>query len=91
MEREWNPGIDFQKEFYKPILLDNVDFDKILEEANNMHKSYEETGSSCIIRDDKLAEGGYIQFAAPLMWSHAEYARALLMKACDWWKIKRGE
>lgn len=89
MEREWNPGIDFQKEFYKPILLDNVEFDKILEEANNMHKSYEETGSSCIIRDNTSAEGGYIQFAAPLMWSHAEYARALLLRAGDWWKIHK--
>lgn len=89
MEREWNPGIDFQKEFYKPILLDNVEFDKILEEANNMHKSYEETGSSCIIRDITSAEGGYIQFAAPLMWSHAEYARALLLRAGDWWKIHK--
>ncbi len=91
MEREWSPGIDFQKEFYKPILLDNVDFDKILEEANHMQKSYEETGSHCIIRDDKLSEGGYIQFAAPLMWSHAEYARALLLRAGDWWKVQRGE
>ncbi|MCZ6791521.1 MAG: hypothetical protein O7C70_06960 [Candidatus Dadabacteria bacterium] len=91
MEREWNPGIDFQKEFYKPILLDNVDFDKILEEANNMHKSYEETGSSCIIRDITRPEGGYIQFAAPLMWSHAEYARALLLRAGDWWKVHKEE
>ncbi len=91
MEREWNPGIDFQKEFYKPILLENVEFDKILEEANNMHKSYYETGKSCIIRDDSRAEGGYIQFAAPLMWSHAEYARALLHKAGDWWKIHKEE
>ncbi len=91
MEREWAPGIDFQKEFYKPILLENVEFDKILEEANNMHRSYELTGSSCIIRDDSRAEGGYIQFAAPLMWSHAEYARALLHKAGDWWKIHKEE
>ncbi|MEE9176705.1 MAG: hypothetical protein V3U19_11115 [Thermodesulfobacteriota bacterium] len=91
MEREWNPGIDFQKEFYKPILLDNVEFDKILEEANNMHKSYEETGSSCIIRDITRPEGGYIQFAAPLMWSHAEYARALLLRAGDWWKVQKEE
>jgi len=91
MEREWKTGIDFEKEFYKPILLDNVDFDTILEEANNMHKSYEETGSRCIFRDNKSAEGGYIQFATPLMWSHVEYARALLVKAGDWWKIRREE
>jgi hypothetical protein len=91
MEREWDTGIDFEKEFYKPILLEGVDFNKILEEANNMHKSYHETGSRCIFRDSASAEGGYIQFAAPLMWSHVEYARALLIKAGDWWKISKGE
>lgn len=91
MEREWKTGIDFEKEFYKPILLDNVDFDKILEEANNMHKSYEETGKSCIFRDNKMEGGGYIQFASPLMWSHVEYAKALLIKSGDWWKIRKAE
>ena len=91
MEREWKTGIDFKKEFYKDILLENVDFDRILEEANNMHRSYENTGSRCIIRDDTIAEGGYIQFAAPLMWSHVEYARALLVRAGDWWKIHKEE
>jgi len=91
MEREWKTGIDFDKEFYKPILLDGIDFNKILEEANNMQRSYEETGSSCIFRNDASAEGGYIQFATPLMWSHVEYTRALLVKAGDWWKIQRDE
>ncbi len=89
MENEWKSGIDFAKEFDKHILLDNVDFDKILEEANNMARSYQKTGSQCIIRDDTAAEGGYIQFATPLMWSHAEYARALLVRAGDWWKLRR--
>lgn len=87
MEREWNTGVDFEKEFYKPILLDGVKFDNILEEANNMLKSYEETGSKCIFRNEASAEGGYIQFVTPLMWSHVEYAKALLIKAGDWWKI----
>lgn len=89
MENEWRTGIDFAKEFHKPILLDGVDFDNILEEANNMARSYEETGSKCMFRDNASAEGGYIQFATPLMWSHAEYARALLMRAKDWWKVRR--
>lgn len=91
MEREWNTGIDFQKEFYKDILLEGVDFNKILEEANNMHRSYEETGKSCIFRNDTSAEGGYIQFATPLMWSHVEYAKALLIRADDWWKMHKEE
>ncbi len=87
MEKEWKEGIDFAKEFHKPILLDNVEFDKILEETNNMARSYEETGNKCMVLDKKMSEGGYIQFATPLMWSHVEYSRALLIKAKDWWKI----
>jgi len=87
MESEWQTGIDFAKEFDKHILLENVDFDKILEEANNMDRSYRRTGEKCTIRDNRRQEGGYIQFAAPLMWSHVEYCRALLVRAGDWWKL----
>lgn len=87
MELEWFSGIDFDKEFYKPILLDDVRFDKILEEANNMERSYQQICDEGIIRDEAIASGGYIRFASPLMWSHAEYTRALLLKAGDWWKM----
>ena len=87
METEWRTGIDFAKEFDKRILLDDVHFDKILEEANNMDRSYRHTGEKCIRRDSGKSEGGYIQFAAPLMWSHVEYCRALLVRAGDWWKM----
>ncbi|RMG49915.1 MAG: hypothetical protein D6723_13110 [Acidobacteria bacterium] len=90
MEAEWKTGIDFAKEFHKPILLDGVDFDKILEEANNMARSYEETGRRCVI-DRTSEEGGFIRFTTPLMWSHVEYARALLVRAGDWWKMRRRE
>ena len=38
METEWKTGLDFAKEFDKHILQDNLDFDKILEEANNMQR-----------------------------------------------------
>jgi len=86
LESEWKTGVDFAKEFHKPILLDDVDFDRILEEANNMSRSYQETGARCQI-STSAAEGGYVQFATPLMWSHVEYARALLVRAGDWWKI----
>jgi GH15 family glucan-1,4-alpha-glucosidase len=91
IEKEWDPGEDFAKEFHKPILLDGVDFDCILEEANNMARSYKETGANCLIPDKSSPEGGYIQFALPLMWSHAEYARALLVREKDWWKAGRAE
>ena len=84
---EWKTGLDFDKEFDKHILLDNVDFDKVLEEANNMAAAYQETGSRCMFQDATQAEGGYIQFATPLMWSHVEYARALLVRDKDWWKV----
>ena len=88
MEREWQTGIDFEKEFHKPILSDGCQFDTILEEANNMARSYEQTAQQCMIRDDASSEGGYIHFAAPLMWTHVEYSRALMLRARDWWKVK---
>ena len=53
-----------------------------------MARSYGETGSRCTFRNSKAAEGGYIQFTTPLMWSHVGCARALLFRAKDWWKIK---
>jgi GH15 family glucan-1,4-alpha-glucosidase len=87
METEWKTGLDFAKEFHKPILLDGLEFDNILEEANNMARSYEKTGRKCMFVDTGSPEGGYIQFAAPLMWSHAEFARALLVRAGDWWRV----
>ena len=88
MESEWRSGTDFAKEFHKPILLDQLEFDKILEEANNMSRSYQETAKKCMFKDQSRLEGGFIQFAAPLMWSHVEYARALMVRARDWWKLK---
>ncbi|MEE9263513.1 MAG: hypothetical protein V3V11_03565, partial [Vicinamibacteria bacterium] len=91
IEKEWDTGEDFAKEFHKPILKEDVNFNCILEEANNMARSYKETGSKCMVPDRKHPEGGYIQFALPLMWSHAEYARALLIREGDWWKSKREE
>jgi len=87
IDREWKTGIDFQKEFYKDILLDGVDFNTILEEANNMHRSYEECVKKPVFGKNKSSGGGYIKFASPLMWSHVEYARALLVRAGDWWKV----
>ncbi len=88
LEGEWKTGIDFEKEFHKPILLDHVNFDTILEEANNMSQSYEKTKNMCMLTDKSKVEGGYIQFALPLMWSHVEYSRALLVRAKDWWSVE---
>ena len=87
MEREWQTGIDFAKEFDKEILLDNVTFDNILEEANNMRRAYTETDQKCVLQHTNYSEGGYTFFCLPLMWSHVEYARALMIREKDWWKI----
>ncbi|GJQ58207.1 MAG: hypothetical protein SCALA701_10080 [Candidatus Scalindua sp.] len=80
MQSEWKTGIDFSKEFDPHILQDDLDFDKILEEANNMHMAYNEVAKKCMIRDSAMEEGGYIMFVVPLMWSHVEYMKALLYK-----------
>lgn len=88
MEKEWRTGLDFAKEFDDEILLDGLSFDLILEEANNMQRSYEATGRMCRVPEEGSLENGYIQFAAPLMWAHAEYARALLYRAGDWWRLR---
>lgn len=87
MEREWRSGLDFAKEFDEAILRDGVSFDLILEEANNMQRSYDETGIRCRVEEECRPGGGYIRFATPLMWSHAEYCRAVLVRAGDWWKM----
>ncbi len=80
MESEWNTGVDFTKEFNKHILQDNLEFDKILEETNNMQRSYKEVAEKCTIPDISMEEGGYVMFVTPLVWSHAEYMKALLYK-----------
>jgi len=80
METEWKTGVDFAKEFDKHILQDNLDFDKILEEANNMQRAYNEVADRCMISDSTMEEGGYVMFVTPLMWSHVEYMKALLCK-----------
>jgi GH15 family glucan-1,4-alpha-glucosidase len=80
MESEWKTGIDFDKEFDRHILQDNLDFDKILEEANNMQRAYKEVAEKCMIPVVTMEEGGYVMFVTPLMWSHVEYMKALLYK-----------
>ena len=80
MESEWKTGLDFAREFDKHILQDDLDFNKILEEANNMQRAYNEVSNRCMIPDNTMEEGGYVMFVTPLMWSHAEYIKALLYK-----------
>ncbi|MFW5807762.1 MAG: glucoamylase, partial [Spirochaetota bacterium] len=72
---EWMPGNDFDKEFDPHILAQGISYDHIVEELTHMKLSYEEVERQCT--EDP---SGYITFATPLMWSHAEYAMALVMR-----------
>ncbi len=75
-ELEWKPGHDYDKEFEAKILVPNITYDHIVEELNHMKKAYENIEEQI----KTIAPGGFITFATPLMWSHAEYAMAVLMR-----------
>ncbi len=72
---EWEVGLDAKKEFHPDILVPNLSYDFIVEELFFMKKSYDQ------IRQD-IADGEkhVIHFAVPLMWSHVEYASALIAR-----------
>lgn len=72
---EWLTGSDFDKEFAPGIMVPGLPYDLIIEELNNMNNAY--TAIS-----NRVKEGAdIITFAIPLMWSHAEYAMALMMRS----------
>ena len=73
---EWSSGRDFEKEFEPKILIPEISYDKIVEELNHMKNSYEDIAQQC----EDVGNTGNIAFATPLMWSHAEYAMALMMR-----------
>ena len=74
---EWVSGKDFEKEFAPDILVDGISYDLIVEELNHMKNSYDAIERRC----REAGNGGKIFFAIPLMWSHAEYAMALMLRA----------
>jgi GH15 family glucan-1,4-alpha-glucosidase len=74
---EWLPGQDFDKEFSQDILVEDITYDLIVEELNHMKHSYDEIEN----RIAAVGEDGFLSFATPLMWSHAEYAMALLLQS----------
>lgn len=76
MKLEWSSGLDYNKEFYREIMVKDIPFDYILEELNNMKRSYDEI----LERQKATPEAKHIVFAAPLMWSHVEYAKALMAR-----------
>lgn len=73
---EWETGVDYQKEFDPEILLPGIKFDVILEELNNMKREYD--GIKAMIESSPGLK--YVVFASPLMWSHAEFSVALLIR-----------
>jgi len=72
---EWLSGTDVSKEFAANIMVDGITYDLIVEELNHMKNSYDQ-----IKRTIDGGANNYLTFAMPLMWSHAEYAMALLLK-----------
>ncbi len=73
---EWLTGRDFDKEFEPHILVDDIPYDNIVEELNHMRNAYGRIEEECRM----IGGNGHISFAAPLMWSHAEYAMALMLR-----------
>lgn len=73
---EWLTGSDVGKEFTTSILIPGLPYDYLVEELNHMKKSYVEVASQCKPEN----KNKYITFATPLMWSHAEYAMALMFR-----------
>ena len=47
-----------------------------MEELNHMRNAYARVEEECRI----VGDNGHISFATPLMWSHAEYAMALMLR-----------
>ncbi len=76
MSMEWETGLDFEKEFHKDIMIPGLPFDYLLEELNNMKRSYDRMRD----RKKRQPEDKHVIFALPLMWSHTEYAKALLAR-----------
>ena len=78
IEMEWQTGLDAKKEFHPEILLDNLPYDRIVEEIFNMKNSYNRIRKE--VNGKIVFKLKSIHFAQPLMWAHAEYAKALLIK-----------
>lgn len=74
MANEWETGLDFRKEFDPAILLPGVPFTTILDEAVRMRLAYESAA-----RESERSGDGFIRFATPLGWTHAEMAVAHAM------------
>ncbi|HWG91858.1 MAG TPA: glucoamylase [Candidatus Thermoplasmatota archaeon] len=74
LKREWETGLDFEKEFDQEILLPGTKFSKIVEELNHMRDEYLRIERA----DPDGPDHSVIRFATPLLWSHAEFLSALL-------------
>jgi hypothetical protein len=72
---EWEVGLDAKKEFHPDILIPNLSYDFIVEELFFIKKSYDQIRIA-IDKEKKTV----IHFDIPLMWSHVEYARALIAR-----------
>jgi CRP-like cAMP-binding protein len=73
---EWLSGQDFSKEFAPEIMIPGITYDLIVEELNHMKNAYDQIERN----SGNGTEARHITFATPLMWSHAEYAMALMFR-----------
>ena len=73
MRLEWNTGLEYRKEFNPEALLPDLPFNRIVEELNNMKRTYDG-----IAQHIKRGRDEFIRFAYPLVLSHTEYILALL-------------
>ncbi len=80
VQREWETGLDFEKEFDPAILLPHIDFSRIVEEVVHMRDEVKRCGEQADANGD---HDSVLRFATPLMWSHAEFMGALLEIGID--------
>lgn len=85
MRREWETGVDFEKEFDRDILLPETAFSKIVEELNHMRDEYTRIHAS----GPDAPDHDVIRFATPLLWSHAEFLGALLALEAEREPVRR--
>jgi len=75
---EWKTGLDVEKNFFKEMLLPNVDYNRIADEIFLMKKAYDNVMEVCQRED--IPDKGHIKYVVPLAWSHAEYIVALIRR-----------
>ncbi|WP_458210051.1 glucoamylase [Haladaptatus sp. NG-SE-30] len=72
VEKEWQTGLDYEKEFDDAVLRD-IPFDRVVEELSHMKNSYDAIA-------DEIETANVVSFANPLAWCHAEFLTASIRR-----------